>query len=421
MEIDTSLIINELFSRQRAGIKPGLDRTLALLEKLGNPHKNLKCIHIAGTNGKGTVSSLFASYYQELNLKVGLYTSPHIVDFNERIRINGSKIPDEYLIDKYKFLLDEINTIDATFFEITTCIAFAYFADNNCDICVIETGMGGRFDSTNVITPIMSLITSISYDHKEYLGDTIEQICSEKAGIVKENIPVFIGNVSKELHYIIENEASKKNSVVLKLSEQNEIIKKLDERNFIAKYETELNVFESNLLGLHNHLNLNLVANILTKLLVYKDDIFLRAVQNLNHNTGYFGRMSIVKSKPYLILDTSHNQEALEYLVKLIINNFDGKFNVIFTSMKDKDAATKLSFLREITNKLILTKSSNTRNEDLNILKNIAISQKFNQIESYDNLSECLKNELNSDEDTLIVGSFFLISDVMKHLKLTIN
>jgi dihydrofolate synthase/folylpolyglutamate synthase len=420
MEKDTKLIINELFGRQRAGIKPGLERTLTLLEKLGSPHKNIKSIHIAGTNGKGTISSLFASYYQELNLKVGLYTSPHIIDFNERIRINGNQIPNEYIIEKYKFLLDEINNIDATFFEITTCIAFSYFAENNCDICIIETGMGGRFDSTNVVTPIMSVITSISYDHKEYLGDTIEEICSEKAGIVKENIPVYIGNVNPDLHYIIEKEAAKKKATVLKLTEQKEIIKKIEERNFIAKYESERNVFECNLLGLHNYINLNVVANILSKLRRYDDDVFIRAVKNLNRNTGYFGRMSIIKTNPYLILDTSHNQEALEYLVKLISNNTKNKFNVIFTSMKDKESAINLSILKGITNKLILTKSSNPRNEELNVLKNIAILQKYNEIVCYENISECLKNELNSTEDILIVGSFFLISDVIKNLKLSI-
>ncbi len=420
MEKDTKLIINELFGRQRAGIKPGLERTLTLLEKLGSPHKNIKSIHIAGTNGKGTISSLFASYYQELNLKVGLYTSPHIIDFNERIRINGNQIPNEYIIEKYKFLLDEINNIDATFFEITTCIAFSYFAENNCDICIIETGMGGRFDSTNVVTPIMSVITSISYDHKEYLGDTIEEICSEKAGIVKENIPVYIGNVNPDLHYIIEKEAAKKKATVLKLTEQKEIIKKIEERNFIAKYESERNVFECNLLGLHNYINLNVVANILSKLRRYDDDVFIRAVKNLNRNTGYFGRMSIIKTNPYLILDTSHNQEALEYLVKLISNNTKNKFNVIFTSMKDKESAINLSILKGITNKLILTKSSNPRNEELKVLKNIAILQKYNEIVCYENISECLKNELNSTEDILIVGSFFLISDVIKNLKLSI-
>ena len=205
MNIEYKEIINELFGRQRAGIKPGLERTLFLLEALANPHLDLQCIHIAGTNGKGTCSSLLASYYMELGSKVGLYTSPHLVEFNERIRINGVKIPSNYIVDIYLELKDKIDEIDATFFEITTVIAFKYFAENNCDICIIETGMGGRFDCTNVINPLISIITSISIDHKEFLGDSLEQIAFEKAGIIKENTPVILGNINRKLEYIFED------------------------------------------------------------------------------------------------------------------------------------------------------------------------------------------------------------------------
>ncbi len=186
--------LDYLYSLQKSGIKFGLENTKKLLEFLGNPQNSFKSIHIAGTNGKGSTSSLIASVLSKLNYRVGLYTSPHLVRFNERIRIDGNEIEDSYLVDKVILLKDLIEKIKPTFFEVTTAIAFKYFADSNIDYAVIETGLGGRLDSTNVIMPEISIITKIDIDHKDFLGETIEKIAYEKGGIIKPNIPVVVGN-----------------------------------------------------------------------------------------------------------------------------------------------------------------------------------------------------------------------------------
>lgn len=409
------LLLKDLFARQRAGIKPGLDRTLKLLNFLGNPHNYLKTIHIAGTNGKGTTASLLASFFTEKGDNVGLYTSPHFVDFNERIRVNGAKIPDNYLIDKYNLLLDLINEIDATFFEITTAIAFDYFNQKSCDICIIETGMGGRFDSTNVINPIISIITSISFDHKDFLGDTLEQISYEKAGIIKNNTPVLLGNISESLEIVFENKAKEVNSKIFKLRQLNNFIKYENSEEFSNIYSINSKKFKSNLIGTHNLINLNLVANSLKIINLFNENTFINSVINLSKNTGYFGRLSVVRRNPFLILDSSHNKEALIYLSETIKTTLP-KINIIYTGMNDKDNKENLSILKDICDKLILTKSSNPRNEEVETLNSIAKGLNFNNVVSYNNLNLCLENELS--QNTLIVGSFFLISDVMKILNI---
>lgn len=432
MKNDSNFIIKDLFNRQRAGIKPGLERTLTLLNKLNNPHEKLKSIHIAGTNGKGTISSLLASYYKELNLKVGLYTSPHLVKFNERIRIGNTQISNQYLINKYNQLIDIINQIDATFFEITTVIAFSYFAENNCDICIIETGMGGRYDSTNVLNPILSIITSISFDHKEYLGNTLELIAAEKAGIIKQNTPVFLVNINDDILNVFQKEAKSKNAKLINLKNSEskfseKIVKLISEENFKAKYQLNNIEFQTDLLGKHNTLNINSIANILKYISSemnskisneFDEQKFISSIINLNKNTGYFGRMSIIKTNPYIILDTSHNEEALSYLIKIIKQHSNQKFNIIYTGMKDKENIQNLQIVKEITDKLILTKSSNPRNQELDILESNAKYLNYKEIETYQKLEECLDIELNTSNNILIVGSFFLISDVMKILKI---
>jgi dihydrofolate synthase / folylpolyglutamate synthase len=205
-------ILDKLFSLQRFGIKPGLERTRDVLAERDNPHHDFPCIHVAGTNGKGTVCSIIASVLQESGHKVGLYTSPHLVDFNERIRINGEMISDEDLINLAESYLPFSEKYGATFFEITTAMAFEYFAKQKVDIAVLETGLGGRFDSTNVVIPLVSVITRIDYDHSEYLGDTIEEIATEKAGIIKQGVPVVLSENSPEVVEVITSVAKKKNS-----------------------------------------------------------------------------------------------------------------------------------------------------------------------------------------------------------------
>lgn len=196
--------LNFLYSLQKSGIKFGLKNTITLLEQLGNPHHKFKSIHIAGTNGKGSTCSFISSILYKMNFKVGLYTSPHLVRFNERIRINGNEIEDEYLIKMVEALKKTIEEIKPTFFEVTTAIAFKYFADHKVDYAVIETGLGGRLDSTNVIIPEVSVITKVDYDHKDFLGEKLESIAFEKGGIIKSGVPVIVAKNNEQVKEVLK-------------------------------------------------------------------------------------------------------------------------------------------------------------------------------------------------------------------------
>ena len=208
-------VLDKLFSLHRFGIKPGLERTLSLLKFIGNPHLKLKFVHVAGTNGKGSVCSTIFSILFEAGYKVGLYTSPHIFDFSERIRINDICITEDEIIDFSNLIIPFALELGATFFEVTTVMAFYFFEKNNVDIAVIETGMGGSYDSTNVIYPLLSIITKIDMDHQEFLGDTIEKIAGEKAGIIKANTPVIIGNNTYQVQNILNSKANSENSPII--------------------------------------------------------------------------------------------------------------------------------------------------------------------------------------------------------------
>ena len=407
-------LLADLFSRQRSGIKPGLERTLKLLECLNNPHLKLKCIHIAGTNGKGTCSSLLASYYKELGQKVGLYTSPHILEFNERIRINGEKIPDSYIIDIYKKIENIVEEIDATFFEITTVIAFNYFAENICDICIIETGLGGRLDCTNVINPILSVITSISIDHKEYLGNTIESIAYEKAGIIKYKTPVVLGKLPTQAQNVINEKVVSQESNIISIEViYNNLICE-SENDFTAKYKFNEIEFKTNLIGEPNKLNFSIFISALKYLDIFNFDIFRKSIYNLTKNTGYFARLSVLRKNPYLIIDTAHNEEAITHNVKTITKNTDNKFTIIYTGMKDKDNLNNLRILSEIVNNFILTKTKQTRNEEIDNLIEFCKEIGINNFQEELNLELLVNNIINATDNCLIIGSFFLISEVLE-------
>ena len=410
-------ILDDLFSRHRAGIKPGLERTLLLLEKLENPHLNIKCIHIAGTNGKGTCSSILASYFQENGNKVGLYTSPHILEFNERIRINSNKIPNSYIAEKYQELKEKIEEIDATFFEITTVIAFKYFSDNNCDICIIETGLGGRFDCTNTINPILSIITSISIDHKEYLGDTIEEIAFEKAGIIKQNTPVVLGLMNDNALDIMKIKAENENSEILQIEETLDKLILIEESNFTCYYKYDNYEIDSELIGEHNKINFAITITALKALKIFNFDTYKRCLENIRKNTGYFARLSVLRKSPYFIIDTAHNYEAINYNVKAIAQNTGNKFLVVYTGMKDKDNFTNLGILRDIAEEFILTQTSQSRNESLENLANYCEKLEISNYKLINSVSEVLKSIENSDKNILVIGSFFLAAEVLEQLR----
>ena len=248
---EISPILDKLFSLQRLGIKVGLDHTIQLLNRCGNPHNKLKTIHIAGTNGKGSTAAILQSILRAAGLKVGLYTSPHLVSFNERIRVNGSPISNDFIIDFMKKFNDDINEIESTFFETTTVLSLCYFYFKKVDVAIIETGLGGRLDSTNVLNPNLSIITSIDIDHQNILGNTIEEIANEKAGIIKKNTPLITFKQPKKILDILRNRAKTLNAKIEIVVDPQKIV--VD--NFSTKFVINNKTFSIPLIGEHQAYN----------------------------------------------------------------------------------------------------------------------------------------------------------------------
>ena len=344
-----------MFSRiGGAAYKPGLERVVALSEFFGNPHTKFPSIHIAGTNGKGSTSHMLASVLQAAGFKTALYTSPHLVDFRERIRINGKMIPKEEVV---KFVEKWRNTHydgDApSFFELTMIMAFDWFAKEGVDIAVIETGMGGRLDSTNIITPPLSVITNISFDHTQFLGSTLPQIAAEKAGIIKPGIPVVIGEAEGDVESVFEEKATQTNSPLIKAYRLS------DAYNFRSSPDSGGWMFDSSsfgplycdLAGDYQKKNINTVLAALSYLkdrLNISTDAVSNGLRNVESSTGLAGRWMILRHSPTLICDTGHNQAGLSYsmprlesmLSEAIANAPEGggpKLRMVIGFVADKD------------------------------------------------------------------------------------
>ena len=314
--------------------KPGLQTTEILDAHYGHPHKNFKTIHIAGTNGKGSVSHSLASILQEAGYKVGLYTSPHLIDFRERIRVNGIPVSEEYVIrfvEDFKHLNSKrIHPLSPSFFELTTALAFKYFAEEKIDIAVIEVGLGGRLDCTNIITPILSVITNISFDHTQFLGNTLAQIASEKAGIIKHQVPVVIGETTKETRPVFENKA-----------------KEMDAPIFFAEEidRSECDQYEFELKGSYQKKNLRTILCAMKRLSFISPEYIQKGLTNVCKNTGLMGRWQTLSTNPLIICDTGHNVGGWKYLAPQISSVPCDRLHIVFGMVDDKDIRNVLSML----------------------------------------------------------------------------
>lgn len=308
-----------MFSRVgAAAYKPGLERTEALDNLFGNPHRKFRSIHVAGTNGKGSTSHLLASVLQANGYKTALYTSPHLVDFRERIRIDGKMIPKEKVVEFTERWKAVDNDIKPSFFELTMMMAFDWFAAENVDIAVIEVGMGGRLDSTNIITPLLSVITNISFDHTQFLGDTLAKIASEKAGIIKPGIPVVIGEAVPETETVFRNKAKELNSPIVEAYNHSLV------SSFEADPEWGWQVdspivgdFNLPLAGEYQRKNIDTALNALSLLpevgIALDKEKIKEGIENVVTNTGLMGRWMRVNNSPLTICDTGHNEAGLRY------------------------------------------------------------------------------------------------------------
>jgi dihydrofolate synthase/folylpolyglutamate synthase len=338
-----------VFQREgAAAYKPGLDNTLRLDAALGNPHKQYKTIHIAGTNGKGSVSHLLASVLQHAGYKVGLYTSPHLKDFRERIKVNGTPAGEEFVCsftEKNKALFEEVNP---SFFEATMCMAFCYFAQEKVDIAVIETGLGGRLDSTNIISPILSVITNISFDHTQFLGKTLEDIATEKAGIIKPQTPVVIGETTPETKTVFLQKASAENAPIHFAEE--EIKVKLSsilpgKQVFDCDDFPQLTVGLGGIYQQKNTATALCAIRELKKQISLPDETIRKGFGTVCETTNLQGRWQQLQSNPTVICDTGHNEAGIRYIVQQLQMLPHKTLRIVLGMVNDKDIHTMLSLL----------------------------------------------------------------------------
>ena len=306
--------------------KPGLANVMELDDFYSNPHKNFKTIHIAGTNGKGSVSHTLAAILQSAGYKVGLYTSPHLKDFSERIRVNGKPISEQYVIDFVREADEIIGKLNPSFFEITTLMAFTYFKHENVDVAVIETGLGGRLDSTNIISPVLSVVTNVSFDHVNLLGNTLEKIAVEKAGIIKKGIPAVVGEMPNELRPIFTEKTEK---VVFA------------EDNDASDYEFELKGYCQD----KNKKTILAAAELLKKEFDIKEENIVEGLKNVVELTSLMGRWQKLSSAPLIIADTGHNVAGMQYIVSQIADIKADSKRLVIGMVGDKDITSMLKLL----------------------------------------------------------------------------
>lgn len=335
---------------QRVGAvayKPHLSNTIALCKALGNPEDKFKSIHVAGTNGKGSSSHMIAAILQSAGYRTGLYTSPHLKDFTERIRINGVPVSQKFVVDfvnRIKLTLEEIKP---SFFETTVAMAFEYFAEEKVDVAVIEAGLGGRLDSTNVITPLVSLITNISWDHKELLGDTLPKIAAEKAGIIKPKIPVIVSERQKEVDFVFEEKAKSVGSPLTFASEQFQV-KPLGDGKFEVDSNPEKRIYELDLKGDYQQKNLAGVLAIVEQLknrLKISDEDAANGLRHTTELTGLKGRWQKLGERPLIVCDTGHNEAGIREVIQQIQKQKFEKLHVVLGMVKDKDIQNVLKLL----------------------------------------------------------------------------
>ena len=420
-------LLNYLFSLHRFGIKPGLDRIQFLLSFLENPETLYPCIHVAGTNGKGSVCSILASILQSAGYKTGLYTSPHIRLFNERIRINGECIPDEDIARLASKLMPEIEKEHTTFFEVTTAMAFAWFAEQNVDIAIIETGMGGRLDATNVIeSPLATIITSIDLDHTEYLGSDLLSIASEKAGIMKKGSPIIIGESRIELLSFFKSFAiHKQASSCIIIDEKSAVHSVLYNRDLSMHIDLSIGnqkyvEVKSERAGLHQ------IRNIQTALLALHeiselfpcDELSIRkGIEFTSLISGIHGRIQLLQTNPPVIIDVGHNPACIKRLLETIdmCGYSHNKWQIVFGAMSDKPIQEMLGLFAPYCDVLLACSPNIERAMPASQLA--LLSKDFIQdTEYFQSVADAVYKGIDSKKPLLITGSFYLAEEAFRAL-----
>ncbi len=345
-----------MFQREgQAAYKANLDNTLRLDEHFRHPHRRFKTIHVAGTNGKGSVSHMLASILQEAGYKTGLYTSPHLKDFRERIKINGEMIPEEYVTGFVEQNQDFFAALHPSFFEMTVAMAFKYFADREVDVAVIEVGLGGRLDSTNIITPLTSVITNISFDHMALLGDTLEKIAAEKSGIIKPHIPVVIGTRDRNYDFVFEGKARSCDAPLTFASDEWKIRQNNDGSYALNHWSgISFSSLVCELKGSYQRKNIPTVLESVLSLqnsgLAIREEHIRNGIACVIRNTGLHGRWEKLANTPYTVCDTGHNIDGLTEVVAQLRSCTYRHLHFVIGMVNDKDVNSVLRILpREAT------------------------------------------------------------------------
>ncbi|MCA6436232.1 MAG: bifunctional folylpolyglutamate synthase/dihydrofolate synthase [Bacteroidetes bacterium] len=428
--------LNYLFERlpmfQRIGAaayKADLRNTLQLMEVLNQPHHQFKSIHVAGTNGKGSSSHMLASVLQAAGYKTGLYTSPHMVDFRERIKINGEMIPKKYVVDFVAKHQSAFEKIEPSFFEWTVGLAFNYFKDQKVDIAIIEVGLGGRLDSTNVITPEISLITNISFDHMNLLGNTLQAIAAEKAGIVKTNIPVVISQTQKEIKSVFIEKAKHGNASIcfadqtykLKTTylKQRRRVVELTKAGKLVKYSLDLTgTYQiTNLLGV-----LQTIELLNKKGFTVTAKQLKRGLGSVCVSTNFTGRWQTLSKKPLIIADTGHNEDGIKQVIKNIKQIPFKQLHMVIGMVNDKDVSTVLNLLPKKA-KYYFVKASIPRALDAVELQQKASEFKLKGISYADVKSGVEAAVVNAGKNDLVFvgGSTFVVADALTQKQFSKN
>jgi len=383
-----------------AAYRPGLDAMLALDSYLGLPHKSFKCIHVAGTNGKGSTSHMLASVLQQAGYKVGLYTSPHLLDFRERIKVNGSMIPEQNVVDFVSIHKSYFKAKHLSFFEMTVGMAFSYFKQERVDYAVIEVGLGGRLDATNIITPILSLITNIGLDHTQFLGTTRSKIAREKAGIIKNGVPVVVGEKDAETEDIFNEIAIEKKSPLLFAE------------TISSKYLTDLK-------GSYQQLNVQTLLGALDFLHLKNltPGIIQKGLLNVVLNTQLSGRWQVLNTSPKIIADVGHNKEGLLFLSKQLQEESFKKLHIIMGFVKGREISPLVSLFPENAS-YYLSCPNLERGLPVKELKNNLISEK-RSIQFFESLSVAYEATIKaaSGKDLIFIcGSTFVVAEILSYL-----
>ena len=384
--------------------KPGLQTTHELDEHFGHPHRQYATIHIAGTNGKGSCSHTIAAILQSQGYKVGLYTSPHLVDFRERIRVNGECLPEQYVIDFVEENRAFFEPLHPSFFELTTAMAFKYFAEQKVDYAVIEVGLGGRLDCTNIITPVLSVITNISFDHTQFLGNTLAEIAGEKAGIIKPDVPVVIGEYIEETRPVFEKVAEERHSPIL----------------FAQDEDISMNV-DMELKGSYQERNRKTILaalNVLRQTMTVSDEAIKNGFGHVCELTGLRGRWEKLGEAPLVICDTGHNLAGWKYLATQI-NDVDAQVkHIVFGMVDDKDVEHVLQLLRDkLKNgvKFYWTQPSTKRAIPVEKLRDTALKYNLHG-EMYHSVKEAYmtaKADAKNDDFIFVGGSSYVVADLL--------